>query len=263
MKQLALTLSILCACGALVYAGPEQFSGKDMKQVAPVPPACPNWTGFYLGIAGGYKYGDTATDLRLTGDWDGDPVEQGEIQNRGSGDFLSSSGADLGGVIGFNYQWHNWVFGLEGAGSYLWLRDSDSTGTFFEFEDPYRVSTSYKTHYLFTGGARVGYAFCRWLPYVTGGVAVGDIDFDQQISIAGDGGPVQGGSTSDTQVGWMVGGGLQYAISNHWSARVQYQYIDLGDVDFNHGFVGAPEFSGNSRIDLKEHNASFALIFGF
>jgi outer membrane immunogenic protein len=269
MKQLALTLSILCALGAFTFAGPEPISsGKEMKQVAPVPPECPKWSGFYIGAFGGFKFGDTDVDLRLTDDWD-DPSERGAadtIEARGSGDKVDATGGEAGGLIGYNFQLRNWVFGAEAEGGYLWLRDSDNTDRFSVFfpgfgDIDYNVSTSFRTHYLTTVGGRVGYSFCRWLPYVTGGVAIGDVDFDQtarQHVIFFR----QGGSTSETQVGWMVGGGLEYALTNHWRVRGQYQYVDLGSVGFDHNTT-APDFFGNSHIDVKEHNASFALIFGF
>lgn len=188
---------------------------------------------------------------------------------------MSTSGAELGGLIGFNYQWHNWVFGAEAAGGYLWLRDSNVTDHFIaddgQFFDEYHLSTSFKTHYLATVGPRIGYAFCRWLPYVTGGVAFGDLEFDQKITQHNEAGiPFEeGGSKSETNVGWFVGGGLQYAISNHWSARLQYQYVDLGEVGFDHSSPGFDvsgalvDFPGHSEVELREHNASFAIIYGF
>src|SRR5207302_10388182 len=135
-------------------------------------------------------------------------------------------------------QWTNWVFGLEADGAYLWARNS-SASRFSTPNDPlifnegYFESTSFKTHYLFTVGPRIGYAFCKWLPYITGGLAVGDLDFSQRI-VGGDIPVVQGGSTSDTQAGWMLGGGLEYVLTGHWRARVQYQYVDLGSVSFHH-----------------------------
>lgn len=271
-----LTLSILFAVSALAYAGPEaisSYSGKEMKQVAPMPPACPNWTGFYIGGFGGYKYGEIDPSIRLEGPWSEFPVDVREIESRGDND-LSTSGAEAGGLIGFNYQWHNWVFGAEAAGGYLWLRESNVTDRFDAvgelFTDTYHLSTSFKTHYLATAGPRLGYAFCRWLPYVTGGVAFGDFEFEQRITQHNDSFPFEeGGSKSETNVGCFVGGGLQYAISNHWSVRAQYQYVDLGEVGFHHSSPGfnvagaLVDFPGHSEVDLREHNASFALIFGF
>ena len=57
LESCVMLVTPLCAFCALAYAGPEQYSGKEMKQVAPVAAECPNWTGFYIGGFGGYKYG--------------------------------------------------------------------------------------------------------------------------------------------------------------------------------------------------------------
>src|SRR5438105_2995248 len=128
MKKAALAFSILCGLCAFALAGPEQFSGKEMKQVAPVPPPCPNWTGFYIGGFGGYKFAATDIDLNLSGDWSRFPTDRDVLESRTRD--LDTSGAEVGGLVGYNYQWHNWVFGLEAAGGYLWLDDSDTIRNF-------------------------------------------------------------------------------------------------------------------------------------
>lgn len=268
MKKATLTSLIIFAFCALSYAG-ESYSGKEMKQVEPMPPACPNWTGFYLGGFGGYKFASTDTDFTATGAYFGpDPIDIADkaVLEEKAPDNLDTSGAEVGGVIGYNHQWNKWVFGLEASGGYVWLDESHSTGTFTvpATQDVYVVSTWFESHYLVTAGPRIGYAFCKWLPYVTGGVAIGDIEFHQDqhqtFNVLYD----EGGTISETKVGWMVGGGLQYAISDHWSVRAQYQYIDLGCVDFT-GIGSAPneEFTGYHEACLREHNASFAIIYGF
>ena len=241
-----------------------------MTQVAPASTECPSWTGFYVGGFGGYKYGSIDANLQLLPPWDEFPDDVRLLEGHGN-DNLNTSGAELGGLLGFNYQWHNWVFGAEAAGGYLWLRESNVTDHFIaNTSDEYHLSTSFKTHYLATVGPRLGYALCRWLPYVTGGAAFGDFDFKQELTQHNTSFPFrEGGKTTDTNVGWFVGGGLQYAISNHWSARLQYQYVDLGDVQFHHSARGfnvngsLVEFPGRSQVELREHNASFALIYGF
>jgi outer membrane immunogenic protein len=261
MRIFTLTLTIVSAFCAAIYAGPEPLpSGKETKEVVqPVAPACPSWTGFYIGGFGGYKFAATDIDLKLGGDWDLIPNERDALEAAASRD-LNTSGAEAGGLIGFNYQFGNWVVGAEADGGYLWLRDSrDSEAGII---NDYSVRTSLKTHYLATFGPRIGYALCRWLPYVTGGLALGDLDFHQSFFIVGtDVG--QGGSQDETQVGWMVGGGLEYALTNHWRLRGQYQYVDLGSVDFNTVFTNAPTFTGNHEASLREHNVSFALMFNF
>ncbi len=98
---------------------------------------------------------------------------------------------------------------------------------------------------------------------MTGGLAVGDLDFEQRLH-RGPGGEnpqpySSAGEIDDTRVGWMVGGGLQYAITDHWSIRGQYQYIDLGCVDFS----TENAFGTHSDACLREHNASFAIMYKF
>lgn len=262
MKKLALTFITLFAFCTLGYAGPEPLpSGKEMKEVVPMAAAaeCPSWAGFYIGVFGGYKYGVFDPSIRVEEDG-GDEPEDARLIESHLGDDFGASGAELGGLIGYNYQWNKWVFGLEAAGGYLWLRNSES-GRFQvpDSDDIYALSSSLKTHYLITLGPRIGYAFCKWLPYVTGGVAFGDLDFSQRISETDD--FDQSRSSSDSNVGWFVGGGLQYALTHHWSLRAQYQYIDLGDASFR--WDVPDELRGDSKINLRQHNASFAIIYGF
>jgi outer membrane immunogenic protein len=268
MKRATLTFLIFSALCALTYAGPEQYSGKEMKQVAPVPPpACPSWTGFYIGGFGGYKYDATDIDLNLTGDWISDaPLDKTAIEAHSPGD-LNASGAELGGLIGYNYEFQNHlVLGVEGKGGYLWLRKSDASDIFtiVQYNNTYAVQTSLKTHYLATFGPRIGYAFCKWMPYVTGGLAIGDIDFHQDITDFQPRPPSpENARGSDTNVGWMVGAGLQYAITPHWSARLQYEFDDLGSIHLNSVDQTFPTFTGIHDVSLTEHNASVAIIYGF
>jgi len=79
------------------------------------------------------------------------------------------------------------------------------------------------------------------LPYVTGGLAWRP-RFSQSIHDLADSSTRLVGEKTQTNVGWMVGGGLQYAFSQHWSARVQYQYIDLGHADFDARVTNSPDF---------------------
>jgi outer membrane immunogenic protein len=276
MKKLTLTVTIFSVLCALAYAGPESLpsSGKEMKQVMTAPaPECPNWGGFYIGAFGGYKFSNVDPDLHLTGSWiTANDTDRFDIQNR-AGEDLDNDGGEAGGLIGYNFQMNHWVFGLEVDGGALWARDSHNSGIFFANGNQggeFSIATSFETNYLVTAGARIGYAFCRWMPYVTGGAAGGNLDYRQTVrSNFGNGGNDyrQQGSSSDDNIGWMVGGGLEYAITNHWRVRGQYQYIDLGDTSFDtvgnirtFNFSG---FTGHHEVELTEHNASFALIFGF
>ena len=126
------------------------------------------------------------------------------------------------------------------------------------------LQTSVETHYLFTFGPLLGYAICRFLPYVTGGFAVGNLDFSQKIFIPGF--ISQTGRIDQAEVGLMVGGGLQYALTDHWSARAQYQYVDFGcDQTRSEGTAnfGLSGFFADHKVCLTEHNVSFAIVYKF
>jgi len=237
-----------------------------MKQVAPAPPPCPNWSGFYVGAFGGYKFASVDQTLELNGAWDTVSTrERDPLQVEGSGD-LDTSGGEAGGLIGYNFQWNNWVLGLEAAGGYLWLRDSSAINFAVGGTSPtYEVDASFKTHYLVTVAPRIGYAFCHWMPYVTGGLAVGDIDYSQEIiNLSLTPHFIEGGSVNDTRAGWMVGGGLEYALSDHWHLRGQYQFIDFGEASFDSSTdLSGFTYTGVHKVELREHNASFAIMYKF
>jgi outer membrane immunogenic protein len=250
-----------------VRAGSDYSSDKNIKNVVPAAPAPSlyNWTGFYVGAQGGFSYGSFDPDLALGGDWSTVPADRRAIEDAHGTQTLHARGASAGGLLGYNYQLNHWVFGLEADGSYMWLRNFRDSGIFTvpATDDTFSVRNSFKTHYLATVGPRIGYAFGRFLPYVTGGLAVGDLDFAQQID-QHNAFFQEGGSHSRTNAGWMVGGGLQYGITDHWSVRAQYQYVDLGDEDFNTRGTGPnQDFTGTSKASLLEHNATIALMYKF
>lgn len=261
MKTFALTFLASCGLSALACAGPEPIaaSGKEMKEVATQAPPCHEWTGFYVGGFGAWNYAIFDRSIR---DAREDETEDAREVAAQGGRGFEANGAELGGLIGYNYQHHNWVFGLEVDGGYLWSRNSEHNKFAIpNSDDLYVIAPSIKNHYLVTLGGRIGYTFgsCKWLPYVIGGMAVGDIDFQQRISETDDW--TQTRSNDDTRVGWFVGGGLQYALCKHWSLRGQYEFVDLGDTRVSYHVP--TEFGATSRLDVRDHNVSFAVIYGF
>ena len=67
---------------------------------------------------------------------------------------------------------------------------------------------------------RIGYAWDRWLPYITGGVAYGDVKMTAGAA----------GSETKSKLGWTAGAGVEYAFMGAWSAKLEYLYVDLGKV---------------------------------
>jgi outer membrane immunogenic protein len=194
----------LAACAGLLAAAMALPSyAADMSRPAFMAPssAAPwNWTGFYVGINGGYGFGKSNwTNVGAT-----------------TGDF-NVSGALAGGTIGYNLQMSQIVLGAEADIDASWIRGTDAT-----------VCCETRNTWMGTARVRLGYAFDRWLPFISGGAAFGDVRMT----------PLGFASATDTRFGWTAGGGLEYAFMGAWSAKVEYLYADLGRSSCGAGTCG-------------------------
>jgi outer membrane immunogenic protein len=186
----------LAACAGLFAAAMALPSfAADMPRPAYKAPSSAepwNWTGFYVGINGGYAWGRSSWTNPATGGTTGD---------------FNVSGALAGGTVGYNLQTGLWVWGAEADIDASWIKGTDAT-----------LCCETKNDWLATARGRIGYAFDRWLPFLTGGAAFGDIKMT----------PVGFPAETSTKIGWTAGGGLEYAFQGAWSAKVEYLYVDLG-----------------------------------
>jgi outer membrane immunogenic protein len=162
-----------CLLCSSIYSGPP-----SSYSPAASPPTEYSWSGFYLGVSGGYTHGQVEPELTLSGAFDQIAPLRDALGMRGSKDF-DYNGSQVGGLIGYTYQIGNCVIGLEGAGSYLWGRKATDAGAFGPRP---RRSTVRHPHVVekalsLTIAPRIGYSFGRVLPYVRRGLAVGDLDF--------------------------------------------------------------------------------------
>jgi outer membrane immunogenic protein len=164
------------------------------KAPAYVAPVAYNWTGLYLGINGGGAWGRSS--------FDGVP---------GTGTFTTSGGL-IGGTLGYNWQMNQVVFGLETDLDWSNMRGSAACGL---------TTCQTRNTWLGTTRGRIGFAMDRFLPYVTGGVAYGDI----RASVPGFAG------ANTTKTGWTLGAGLEFAVAGNWTAKAEYLYVDLGKFD--------------------------------
>jgi len=149
-----------------------------------------NWTGFYIGINGGGGFGRSQ--------WDS------------IGSSFDVSGGLVGGTVGYNYQFGQAVVGVEGDIDWADINGTTNTAC------PFGCKTT--DNWLSTVRGRLGYAADRFMPFVTGGAAFGDI----RASTPGFAG------ASNTNAGWTVGAGLEFAIAGNWTAKAEYLYVDLG-----------------------------------
>lgn len=186
---LAALLMAPCAAGAADLPAPY-------KAPAYVAPLYANWTGFYVGLNGGYGWG------------------KADVSNVfGSFTTDTQDGWLVGATAGYNYQTGIWVWGLEGDIDYALIKGNTSNtvacgGTTCEVKDSWFA----------TARGRVGYAgWNNFLPYITGGGAFSGL----KVSTGG-------GDSSNTSIGWTVGAGIEYAAWANWSVKLEYLYADLG-----------------------------------
>ena len=165
----------------------------------------------------------------------------------------TSQGVIGGAHIGYNLQLSQFVIGLEG--------DVDGTSLGKSYSGPLAFGSNFvgagslattipgninvNVHHNIEGSirGRIGYAWDRVLLYATGGVAFGGFNGNVSGNFPGgnylttvDGvvfstpfSPFGGSaSASQTRVGWTVGGGIEYAVTNNWSVRAEYRYTAFG-----------------------------------
>jgi outer membrane immunogenic protein len=115
----------------------------------------------------------------------------------------------VGGVqAGYNFQNGPWVFGIEGD---IQASGADDTFAPWKFSNPW----------FGTVRGRAGYALNNILFYGTAGLAFGELR-----------GQTFGLTESHTTAGWTIGGGAEVGLTQNWSAKLEYLYIDLSTSQF-------------------------------
>ena len=125
---------------------------------------------------------------------------------------VDNNGFMGGGQVGYNFQFTKFILGLEGDISFT---DWDGTNAFGQ------VRVSQDINWFGTVRGRLGYAWQRIMPYVTGGLAVAEVDFSAPFV----------GSSSETMTGWTAGGGVEVAVTDNVSLRGEYLHFDLSELD--------------------------------
>ncbi len=167
-----------------------------------------NWTGAYAGVHIGGAWGDAAVR-----DTDGG-VNPGPFS-------YSPSGAFGGGTAGYNLQWGSIVAGIEGDLGYMGLQGSRTLPS----SDP-----KYHQDLTLDGGlygditGRLGWSFDKALVYGKGGFAFYDGEALQATTKA-----YYDKSGTGMFSGFVVGGGLEYAVTSNISVKVEYLHFGFGD----------------------------------
>jgi len=212
MKKFLLTSAL-----AVLSVGSAYAADLARPAYTPPPPVY-TWTGLYWGVNIGYSWGQSKNDLTLQ-------VAPGVFGT-------ASASRDVNGVIGgfqsgYNYQFGQWVLGLETdiqasgqkGGTTLQITALPVT----------TLTTDHKLTWFGTSRTRLG---VLWSPnvllYGTAGVAYGTVK--DTATITAPGASVTG-TFKDVKAGWTAGAGVEGTIGGGWTAKLEYLYIDLGKTE--------------------------------
>ena len=232
------------AAAAVAALSASSASAADLAPhlVTKAPPvaAVYDWTGFYVGVHGGYGWsrGETSAEFPGLGALPAHPDR-------------NPAGGFGGGQIGANFQFApNWVIGIQGDLSAFSAKDDGAySGTWISFGIPLSGTYSTQIDRLSSVTGRLGYAFNNVLFYGKGGAAwIRNRFHDTGVADIGGGGGifiVNDYSGSATRQGWTVGGGVEYGITRNWTVSFEYDYYDFGNstetlTGATALFIGAP-----------------------
>jgi len=221
---------------------------------APVAPmvAVYNWSGFYVGGHIGWGWGQVDSTIAAPGTVS---FPTGTPLNRTDTDGF------LGGVQGgFNWQINSLVLGIEGE--YTWTDIKGSSSTVSPLFPAVVTSTNVKTDDIAMVSGRIGYAANEWLFYAKGGWAWTHGGSNGLVTVAGA--PFSNTSTSVDRDGWVVGAGVEWGFAPNWSAKVEYNHIDLGSkiVTVNQTVGAATFVDSSTKLDLVKAGVNYRFNWG-
>jgi outer membrane immunogenic protein len=223
MKKFVISAAMALSLGTPVFAA-------DMAVKAPPPPPpVPvfSWTGFYIGanIGGAWSNNRWTDTLFLT-----------PFNNNNNGVFIG------GGQIGGNYQIGQFVIG--GEWDFDWAaNNNNNTGIIIPGVGNIVVTNN--NRWITTVAARFGWAIDHWLLY---GKAGGGWVGNNNLTITN---LTTGASFTCGTGGWLVGAGVEYAFTNNWTVKLEYDYLGLGNRTFfvpaGSPFLAGDTFTTNNR----------------
>ena len=276
-RVVTLSIGMLALAGTTMSTQAADLGARPIPNapiLAPTPVA--NWSGFYLGVGLGARWNDSdwqttclAPLLVGTAGCPND-VFFPAFTRFGTANPTNFSQAGVRGSVygGYNWQFANWVAGIEGDAG--WSDNSQTVagipGTFNAVLGPGADTATLRDRWDASARLRLGYLVTPTaLLYATGGVAF----LDTQISASCAGtfpvgwcGIAQAGSVSTTFTGWTAGGGVEWMFAPNWIVRGEYRFSDYGTKSFQ--FLGAiPADSFNFTVKEQTHTAYVGLHYLF
>lgn len=216
-----------------------------------------DWAGPYVGINLGYGWGGSNF---VDSDYNGVGIFPTVRWDTSSDGFLAGINA------GYNWRRDRVVFGLEGEIGHMNLSGGKMQPGVDPFGVPYDASGTVDKGWYGGLSARLGYAWDRTLVYAKAGVVYSGakLGFVDTCTVAPCGNST---ANASKRAGWgyQLGAGVEHALSNRWTVKAEYAYLDFGHVSIRGRGVGGG-FDGdpfNTRADLSVHTVKIGLNYKF
>lgn len=239
---------------------------------AKAPSGSDVWDGLYVGGYAGFGMrratANTSTVFSPTGYFAS--TSPGAIAAAGR-QKLDSTSFNGGGTFGYNHQSGSWVVGAEADfGSLTGTKTVATTATYpCCAPTTFTVTQSVKTSWLFTARPRLGYAWGNTMAYVTGGLAMTNMNYQERFTDTFATASESGG-ISKRLTGWTGGGGFETKVNDHWSLKGEYLYAQFSRQTVTStnltAFTPTIAFPTNTfthSIRLKEHLLRFGFNYHF
>ena len=183
-------------------------------------PACRDWSGFYVGAHAGYMWANFDVD-----------------DSAGVGHDFDDDGFVGGALLGANFQSDCLVFGVEGDIGWADIDDSQFVDV---LESDLDIDLDMNAHIR----ARLGWSMGDVMPFIAGGLAIADVEAESSED-----------DDSHTHLGFTIGGGIDWALSDSFILRAEYLYDNYEEKSYDVG--------SDVDIDLDTHTVRAALIWNF
>lgn len=235
---------LLASCIALsLIVGSAQAADLGViTQDAPAGYIASDWTGFYAGIFAGVGAGSNDISTSLGG--------------FAGPSFSGNSGGALGGVqVGADYQMGNVVIGAVADIALTNIATNEDIGVGGGFGLGYDSTLNY----LGTLRARIGFLPTdNLLAYVHGGLAYGQTDPNVDLGVG------VGLDIDDvTRVGYTIGAGFEYKVTENISLQTEYAYTNLGSAAASYTPVGGFPAGADVEEDTDFHTVKAGVNFRF
>lgn len=242
--------------GALAFAAAGHTLASDLPPpgAPPAPPRAPaayvpaitpvyNWGGIYFGFNLGYGFG--------TSNW----TDPNNFSGLGSTGCFNLTGFLVGPTVGANFQTDGFVYGVEADFDGSWIDGKKSSAFCGNVGFGPSAQCETKNFWFATARARLGYAVDRVLFYGTGGGALGNVSSG-----------INGSFQRSTKGGWTAGAGVEAALTDNITARVEYLYMKLQNGSCTNGGncgVNASSVPANDTVKFSTSMVRLGIDYKF